>query len=105
MPLTDITLTKIHISKTFSMRASTALNHIIIHIISMQWSCSNIFIGASFLPLSFEAFGRISDNVLLLIRDLVGKAAESNQLSFSRLFSHWKRRFATILQKENALLI
>ena len=28
-----------------------------------------------------------------------------NQLSFSRLLSHWKRRFATILQKENALFI
>ena len=26
-------------------------------------------------------------------------------LSFSRLLSHWKRRFVTVLQKENALFI
>ena len=30
---------------------------------------------------------------------------EINQLSFSRLLSHWKRRFVTVLQKENALFI
>ena len=65
--------------------------------------CANI--GASFLPLAFETFGKTSDETLLLIRDLVGKAAEINQLSFSRLLSHWKRRFATVLQKENALFI
>ena len=62
--------------------------------------CANI--GASFLPLAFETFGKTSDETLSLIRDLVGKAAEIN---FSRLLSHWKRRFATILQKENALFI
>ena len=65
--------------------------------------CANI--GASFLPLAFETFGNTSDETLSLIRDLVGKAAEINQLSFSRLLSHWKRRFATVLQKENALFI
>ena len=65
--------------------------------------CANI--GASFLPLAFETFGKTSDETLLLIRDLVGKAAEINQLSFSRLLSHWKRRFSTVLQKENALFI
>ena len=65
--------------------------------------CANI--GASFLPLAFETFGKTSDETLSLIRDLVGKAAEINQLSFSRLLSHWKRRFATVLQKENALFI
>ena len=35
----------------------------------------------------------------------MGVAAEINQLSFSRLLSHWKRRFSTVLQKENALFI
>ena len=40
-----------------------------------------------------------------LIRDLVGKAAEINQLSFLRLLSYWKRRFSTVSQKENALFI
>ena len=65
--------------------------------------CANI--GASFLPLAFETFGKTSDETLLLIRDLVGKAAEINQLSFSSLLSHWKRRFLTVLQKENALFI
>ena len=45
------------------------------------------------------------DQTLSLIRDLIGKAAEINQLSFSRLLSHWKRRFSTVLQKENALFI
>ena len=45
------------------------------------------------------------DETLSLIRDLVGKTAEINQLSFSRLLSHWKRRFATVLLKENALFI
>ena len=67
--------------------------------------CANI--GASFLPLAFETFGKTSDETLSLIRDLVGKAAEINQLSFSRLLSHWKRRIATVtvLQKENVLFI
>ena len=45
--------------------------------------CANI--GASFLPLAFETFGKTSDETLSLIRDLVGKTAEINQLSFSRL--------------------
>ena len=48
---------------------------------------------------------KTSDETLLLIRDLVGKTAGINQLSFSRLLSHWKRRFATVLQKENAVFI
>ena len=61
-------------------------------------------IGASFLPLAFETFGRTSNDVLWLIRDFAGKAAEINQLSYSRLLSHWNRRLATILQKENACL-
>ena len=54
---------------------------------------------------SSSLFGKTSDETLLLICDLVGKAAEINQLSFSRLLSHWKRRFSTVLQKENALFI
>ena len=65
--------------------------------------CANI--GASFLPLAFATFGKTSDETLSLIRDLVGKAAEINQLSFSRVLSHWKRRFSTVLQKENSLFI
>ena len=67
-------------------------------------ACANI--GASFLPLAFEVFGRTSDEVLKLVHDyLVEKAAEIKQLSFSRLLSYWKRRIATTLQRENALFI
>ena len=40
-----------------------------------------------------------------LVRDLEERAAEIKQVSFSRLLSHWKRRFATTLQRENALFI
>ena len=58
-------------------------------------------IGASFLPLALKRLGGHRS----LIRDLAGKTAEINQLSFSRLLPHWKRRFATVLQKENALFI
>ena len=66
-------------------------------------ACANI--GASFLPLAFEAFGKKSDEVLKLVHDLVEKAAEIKQLSFSRLLSHRKRRIATSLQRENAFFI
>ena len=66
----------------------------------------NANIGATFLRLAFEVFGRMSDEALKLVRDLVEKAAEIKQLSFSRLLSHWKkRRIATTLQRENALFI
>ena len=50
-------------------------------------------------------FGKTSDEVLKLVHDLVGKAAEIKQLSFSRLLSYWKRRIATTLQRENDLFI
>ena len=50
-------------------------------------------------------FGRTSDEALKWFRDLVEKAAEIKQLSFSRHLSHWKRRIATTLQSENALFI
>ena len=50
-------------------------------------------------------FGRKSDEVLKLVRNLEEKAAEINQLSFSRVLSYWKRRIATTLQRENALFI
>ena len=66
-------------------------------------ACANI--GASFLPLAFEVFGKTSDEVSKLVYDLVEKAAEIRQLSFSRLLSYWKRRIATTLQRENALFI
>ena len=69
---------------------------------SRGWDVRNATsVGASFVPLAFETFGRTSNDVLWLIRDLVGKATEINQQSYS----HWKRRLATILQKENALFI
>ena len=45
------------------------------------------------------------NTAIFKIRDLVEKVAEIKQLSFSRLLSHWKRRFATTLQRENALFI
>ena len=47
----------------------------------------------------------MSYKVLKLIRDLVEKAAEFKQLSFSRFLSHWKRRLTTTLQRENASFI
>ena len=73
------------------------------YFIKYSGACANI--GASFLPLAFEVFGKTSDKVLKLVHDLVEKAAEIKQLSFSRLLSYWKRRIATTLQRENALFI
>ena len=49
-------------------------------------ACANI--GASFLPLAFEVFRKTSDEVLKLVHDLVEKAAEIKQLSFSHLLSY-----------------
>ena len=40
-----------------------------------------------------------------LLRNLVGRGSEAKQIPFSRLLSHWKGRFATTLQRENALFI
>ena len=74
------------------------MNLFTFHIIKQHYS----FIKQHY---SFETFGKTSGETLSLIRDLVGKAAEMNQLFFSRLLSHWKRRFSTVLQKENALFI
>ena len=59
---------------------------------------SCIAIGARFLPLAFETFGRTSDEVVKLLRNLVGRGSEAKQVPFSRLLSHWKRRLATTLQ-------
>ena len=53
-----------------------------------------------------QSFGaKKADEVLKLVHDLVEKAAEIKQLSFSRLLSYWKRRIATTLQRENALFV
>ena len=49
--------------------------------------------------------GRTSDEVMKLLRNLVGMGSEAKQIPFSRLLSHWKRRLATTLQRENALFI
>ena len=43
--------------------------------------------------------------VLKLVRDLVEKAAEIKQLSFSCILFYWKRRITTTLQRENTLFI
>ena len=51
--------------------------HIVLIIIKSSSSIL-VDIGASFLPLAFETFGKTSDETLSLIRDLVGKAAEIN---------------------------
>ena len=40
-----------------------------------------------------------------LLHNLVGRGSEAKQIPFSRLLSHWKRRLATTLQRENALFI
>ena len=40
-----------------------------------------------------------------LLRNLVQMGSEAKQIPFSRLLSHWKRRLATTLQRENALFI
>ena len=64
-----------------------------------------VTIGDRFLPLAFETFGNTTTEVLGLLQDLVGKAAEIKSISFSRLLSYWKRRVSTTLQRENALFI
>ena len=45
------------------------------------------------------------DEVVKLLRNLVGLGSEAKQIPFSLLLSHWKRRLATTLQRENALFI
>ena len=72
---------------------------------NQKYGESCIAIGARFLPLAFETFGRTSDEVMKLLRNLVGMGSEAKQIPFSRLLSHWKRRLATTLQRENALFI
>ena len=42
---------------------------------------------------------------IYLLLYLVGLGSEAKQIPFSRLLSHWKRRLATTLQRENALFI
>ena len=72
---------------------------------NQKYGESCIAIGARFLPLAFETFGRTSDEVMNLLRNLVGMGSEAKQIPFSRLLSHWKRRLATTLQRENALFV
>ena len=62
--------------------------------------CLNI--GASFMPLVFETFGRVSDDVSKLVKNLVRRAAEISQFSYAVLLSYWKRRLSTALQVGNA---
>ena len=47
----------------------------------------------------------LSNYLLGLLQDLVGKAAEIKSIPFSRLLSYWKKRVSTTLQRENALFI
>ena len=62
-------------------------------------------IGARFLPLAFEVFGRTSDEVMTLLKDLVQRSSEISQIPFPHLLSYWKRRLSTTLQKGNSLFI
>ena len=57
------------------------------------------------MSFKFETFGNTTTEVLGLLQDLVGKAAEIKSIPFSRLLSYWKRRVSTTLQRENALFI
>ena len=73
---------------------------------NQKYGESCVAIGARFLPLAFETFGGTSDEVMKsLLRNLVGRGSEAKQIPFSCLLSHWKRRLATALQRENALFI
>ena len=57
-------------------------------------------IGDRFLPLAFETFGNTTTEVLGLLQDMVGKAAEIKSIPFSRLLSYCTRRVSTTLQRE-----
>ena len=59
-------------------------------------------IGASFMPLVFETFGRVSDDVTKLLKSLVRRASEISHIPYATLLSYWRRRLSTALQVGNA---
>ena len=59
-------------------------------------------IGASFMPLVFETFGRTSEDVSKLVKDLVRRAAGISHFPYALLLSYWKKRLSTALQVGNA---
>ena len=61
-----------------------------------------VAIGDRFHPLAFETFGNTTTEVLGLLQDLVGKAAEIKSIPFSFLL---EKMMSTTLQRENALFI
>ena len=71
---------------------------------NQKYGESCIAIGARFLPLAFETFGRTSDEDMKLLHNLVGRGSEAKQIPLSRVLSHWKR-LGTTLQRLNALFI
>ena len=62
-------------------------------------------INSSFMPLAFESFGAVSDDVVKLVANLVSKAAELTNIPYSVLLSYWRKRISTTLQVQNARIL
>jgi hypothetical protein len=62
-------------------------------------------LGLWFLPVTFEAFGSTTDDVVKLIRALVEKAVYISGYDFSQTYNYWKKRLATTLQRETAKFV
>ncbi len=62
-------------------------------------------INSSFMPLAFESFGAVSDDVVKLMANLVSKAAELTKIPYSVLLSYWRKRISTTLQVQNARIL
>ena len=62
-------------------------------------------IGASFMPMAFESFGAVSEDVMTVMSQLVCYAAENTSIPYSVLLSYWKKRISTTLQVQNARII
>ena len=62
-------------------------------------------INSSFMPLAFESFGAVSEDVVKLMANLVSKAAEVTKVPYSVLLSYWRKRISTTLQVHNARIL
>jgi hypothetical protein len=49
------------------------------------------------MPLAFESFGAVSEQTVVLMANLVSKAAELSMIPYSVLLSYWQKRISTII--------
>ena len=57
------------------------------------------------MPLAFEVYGAVSENVNSFIKSVVSKAAERNGIPYHVLLNYWRKRISCTLQSYNAWII